>query len=125
MTEPVETSAATLWVDENILHIRSKGVVSTRDTVVETFEAVGTLTKGSPLPALCDVRMWASGDSESWLGFISAAPSSFTAVAVLVDPDRPPEMAGYPDAIDRLLMPFRMFTDEAEALAFLMPDRSS
>jgi len=47
-------------------------------------------------------------------------------VAMLIDPESPPTLGSYPETIDRLLIPFRVFTEEAEAVAFLRTeDRSA
>ncbi len=66
-----------------------------------------------------DVRNWSGGGPDVWNTSISNAISVFVAVAFVVDPESPPEMGRYPEAVDRLLIPFRVFSNEPEALAFL------
>ncbi len=83
------------------------------------FVAVRDLIDGVPLPALIDLRKWWEGEAKGWETFVSNVLSLFSAVAYLVDPKSPPRLFGFPEAVDQLLIPFEVFTDEAEAMAFL------
>ena len=115
----------TVWIDDGIIHIQAKGVASTPETMTETFTVVHDLTDGEPRPALFDARTWPTWpavDREVWATFISGALPAFSAAAVIVDPASPPQSVAFPETIDRLMIPFRIFTDEAEALAFLRGD---
>ena len=117
--DAVETSGSFVWVDDGIIHIRSKGVLSTPDTVAEVVAAVGDLTGGEARPALLDFREWHTDSPEPWQPLISTALSFFTAAAFVVDRDSAPRIGEYPEIIHRLLIPFGVFTDESEALRFL------
>ena len=117
--DAIETTSMTVWIDDGIVCFRSRGVPSTRETVIETLGVVGDLVGGAPKPVLFDARAWPSADPQSWSTFISKAEGLFSAAAVIVGSESLDQLGGFPDVIDRLLVPFKVFTDEAEALAFL------
>jgi hypothetical protein len=117
--EPIITTAASVWMDDGILHIESNGRPSTRESVSETLDAVRSIIGGAPKPVLFDARRWPKGDPEAWIAVIQRMQESFSAVAMLLDANSPGDVGEYPTVIDRLLIPFRVFTDEAEALASL------
>lgn len=122
MQEPITTTATSVWIADGVLHIESNGVRSTKDSVLETFDAVHTLIGGAPKPVLFDARKWPSGNPDAWVTVIERMQESFTRAAMLLDPADPVDVGEYPTVIDRLLIPFRVFTDEAEALAFVTAD---
>jgi len=64
-----------------------------------------------------DARAWPGGDVGAWTTFVSEQESALTAVAMLFDAESSPGSS--PFFLDRLMVPTRAFTDEAEALAFL------
>lgn len=114
------TTAAKLWVDDSgVAHIESTGVASTAATVEETMTALETLLAGRRAPLLFDARKWPSGDTASWVRFISLVEKVCVAGAILMDAERPAEVGQYPEFLSRLLVPFSVFTSEADALAFL------
>jgi hypothetical protein len=111
---------ARIWQDdEGIIHMVALGVESSDDTVGETMELLADLVAGTPAPIFFDARNWPSGDAPSWARFISRIESVCSAGAVLVDPENPPRLGKYPSLLDALVIPFRVFTDETEAMAFL------
>jgi hypothetical protein len=111
---------ARIWQDdEGIIHMVALGVESSDDTVGESMELVTDLIAGTPAPIFFDARNWPSGDAHSWARFIAQIESVCSAGAVLVDPENPPRLGKYPSLLDALLIPFRVFTDENEAMAFL------
>jgi hypothetical protein len=116
----LETAAATIRFEDGILVIRSKGVHSTPDSVSETLAAVRTLLQGARCPMLFDARLWPGGEPEAWVTFISSAEEMFSAGAMLFDESAPPVVGRFPEFIDRFVIPFRTFTDETEAMAFLV-----
>ena len=119
----IETTATVVWIDDGIIHIQMKGTPSTGATVTETLGAVRDLLDGVPRPVLFDVRNWPMGGSpEAWTILISEMRSIFSAAAAIIDPASAPKGAKFPTAIDRLLIPFKEFTDESDALAFLKGD---
>ena len=118
----IEGIATLVWLDDEVVHVEAKGVASTRESAMEMFGTVNDLLGGTPKPVLFDARRWPSGDPEMWATIITNLKTTFTAVAMLIDPESPAEMGEYPSIIDRLLVPFRIFTDETEALTFLKQD---
>ncbi len=119
----VETETMTVWIDDGIIYLRSNGAPSTGESGTEMLAVLGGLIKGSPRPVLFDAREWPSGDAKWWSTLIYVWESYFSAAAMLIDPESPPAVGGYPAIIDRLLTPFEVFTDEAEALAFVRRNR--
>ena len=95
------------------------GVESSDRTVRESMELLADLVAGTPAPILFDARNWPSGDAQSWARFIGQIESVCSAGAVLVDTENPPRLGKYPSLLDALLIPFRVFNDETEAMAFL------
>ncbi len=118
-SDAIETIGSLVWMTDGIVVTQAKGVPSTRGSVTELFDAVREVIDGTPRPLLFDARKWPRGDPEAWTTAISNFESTCTAIGMLIDPDSPAEVAGFPDVIDRLLIPFRIFTDEGEAVAFL------
>lgn len=68
---------------------------------------------------LFDARQWPGGDPEAWVAFISNSEKLFSSGAMLFDTSAPPVVGRFPEFIDRFVIPFRTFTDETEAMAFL------
>ncbi len=123
----IQTTAVTIWADGDIVWIRSKGIPSTPDTVVETMTTAGDLIDGTARKALLfDGRNWPGPTGpDSWAAFIPRVEKLFLAVAFLLEPETAASIGSFPEAISRLLIPFQVFTDETEALAFLrgfLPD---
>ncbi len=114
-----ETASATVLLDGGILVIRSTGVHSTPDSVNETLAVARALLKGVRRPLLFDARKWPGGEPEAWVTFISAAEQMFSSGAMLFDTSMPAVVGRFPEFIDRFVIPFRTFTDESEAMAFL------
>lgn len=118
--EPIETTTARIWVDEEgLVNYASRGVVSTKETVKESMEALSEVTGGRPVPILFDSRGWPSGDPASWVHFINMIEAVCSAAAVIVDGDSAPRMGSFPGLLDSLMIPFRLFADENEAREFL------
>ena len=116
----LETSEGFLWIDDGILIGTSKGEASTEGTVSELFAALEELVGEERFPMLFDARGWPGGSLGAWQAAIPHFGKVCTAVAMLVDAEPPQATAIHMgQAIDRLLIPFRIFSDEAEAMAFL------
>ncbi|HEY4606870.1 MAG TPA: hypothetical protein VIH55_04400 [Acidimicrobiia bacterium] len=121
MSEAIESTAASVFMDDRgLLHIVSNGTPSTKTTVRETFGAARTLTE-HPVPTLFDARRWPVGGSDFWVAFIDVLPSVVSAGAILIEPDEVAGLGGFPRAVNRLMVPFEVFTEEDEAIAFLVP----
>lgn len=115
----IDTNSATLELVEGILHIISKGIETNLESITATFEAAMVLSQGRRIPVLFDARLWPGSTLDGWVYGIANLMANFTAVAMIVNPARPPEFGSRLDAIDRLMIPFRVFTEESEAASFL------
>ena len=116
----ITTTAASVYVDDQgLLHIVSNGTSSSGETVNETFAAPRTLTE-QPIPTLFDARKWPIGGSDFWVAFIDSLPSVVSDGAIIIDPGAPSALGGFPKAVNRLMVPFEVFTSEEEAVEFLL-----
>ena len=115
--DAIETTGSIIWMDSRIIHGRARGGLGTADTTNEALSLFRELTGGIPAPLLFDARKWPGGDIGAWATAATYLESSLTAYAILVEPES--SVATGPYSLDRLPIPFRVFTDAAEALAFL------
>ena len=124
--DAIKTRVATIWVENGILVSRSTGVRAAYEDVLEANAVYSDLTKESPLPALFDARKWPgpSGSVQALQATVENMAACFTAIAWLHEPELPPDTARIREVADRLLFPYRLFTDEAEALEFLSKIRA-
>ena len=114
------TSTAQIWLDnEGIIHIVATGVASTADTTGETLGVLTDLVAGSRAPILFNLHQWPSGDPSFWTRFTQTLQSVCLAGAVVIDPQAVAKLGTFPSLINTLLIPFQVFSDEDEALAFL------
>lgn len=105
--------------DDGVVRYVSVGVPSTAESVSRGFEIVRELTKGARAPILFDARSWPRGDPASWVRFISKVEDVCVAAAVVVSPTSEKAMGSFPEYIDGLVIPFRIFEDEDAALESL------
>jgi hypothetical protein len=117
--DAVETTQGTIWLEDGILIERMKDVLSTVETVSETFDVFLELGGGLRRPFLFDVRNWQGATPGAWSLAVEKTESTFVAVALLVDAESKVNVGPMPEAVDRLMIPARYFTDEDEALVFL------
>jgi len=117
--DAIETVSGFIWIEHGILIFRNKGVMSTGEGVTEALGVIRDLSGGVPVASLIDIRLWPGARFEAWAKFVNSAVSSFLAVALLVDPESSVEVGPFPDAMDKLLVPVHLFTDEAEAMEFV------
>lgn len=117
--DAIEITQGTIWLQDGILIERTKDVRSTIEMVAETFRVFRDLGEGTRRPFLFDVRNWRGGEFKAWNLAIEQTLSTFSAVAVLVDPDSAAVAGPYPKSVGKLLIPVQFFTNEEEALAFL------
>ncbi len=115
--DAVVTTTGTFWLKDGIIFDRSNDSLSTGETETEDFAIYRDLTGGVCAPLLWDARKWRGGDVATWTTAVAELKSTLTAVAMLVESDS--SVGTGPFFFDRLSVPFRVFTDEAEALAFL------
>lgn len=114
------TKTGRIWRDdEGIVHFVATGVASTADSSAENMGVVKELTAGGKAPMLFDIRRWSSGDPGFWLQFVNTIESVCRAGAAVVDSDVVEKLGAFPASIDSMLMPFRVFSEEEKALAFL------
>lgn len=99
--------------------IRSKGVHSTEESVDATFAAARQLRGSEPCPLLFDAREWPGGEPQAWVTVIGTLGEMFSAVAMLIDLAATADTGPFPKLIDRLVIPYKIFESEAEALEFL------
>jgi hypothetical protein len=120
MSEVIHTTTATVFVDAHgLLNIVNNGNQSTEDTVRETFAAARSLLD-RPAPTLFDVRDWPRAGAGFWVTFIDLLPTTVSAGAILVGPEGRDDLGGFPEAVNRLMVPFDVFADEDEAKTFLI-----
>ena len=120
MSEVIHTTAATVFVDDHgLLNIVTNGTQSTEHTVMESFAAARSLLD-RPNPTLFDVRDWPRAGAGFWAAFIDLLPATVSAGAILIGPEGRTDLGGFPEAVNRLMVPFDVFIDEEEAKAFLM-----
>lgn len=115
----IETANGYLSLAGGILIIRTKANQGTEASFAEALDAIGRLGDGVPRPALWDVRAWQGATPEAWGYLIPRIARLVSAVAMIVRADRDQRVGPFPAAIDRLLIPFRIFIDEQKALEFL------
>ena len=118
-TQSVDTAATNVTYDGRLLTISSNGVHSTRASVDETLRVARELVGDTRGPMLFDARRWPGGDAEGWASVIASIGELFSTTAMLVSEEMVDEIGPFPDAIDRLVIPFKIFTDESEAKEFL------
>ena len=92
---------------------------STADSVGESLRIVNELTGGKRVPILFDSRDWPRGDPASWVRFISMIEAVCLAAGVVANPESVRAMGRFPDFLDDLVIPFKIFEDEEDALSFL------
>ena len=123
--DAIETTAMTFWFEDGIIFGQSNGTRISRETVSESLTVVSELTGGDVRPYLSDVRQWVGADIDAWAEVARNVMNVFSAYAMLLAPESSPIVRAFPNAIDKLLIPFETFTDEAEAVAFVrgfLPD---
>jgi len=117
--DAIEVTQGTVWVEDGIIIARTKGVPGTSETVNEAFDVFRDLAGGVPAPMLFDARNWPGDHFAAWGSAVGNLQSALSAIAMLREPESPVEVGPFPELIDRLLIPFQVFTTEAEALEFL------
>lgn len=105
--------------DDGVVRYVSIGVASTAQSVDENMQVVRKITAGERVPILFDAREWPKGDPASWARFISVVEGVCTAAGVVASPTSEKALGRFPEFIDDLVIPFRVFHDEDAALEFL------
>jgi len=122
--DAIDAISSLVWMEDGIIIARATGAPSTPESVAQVFAAIrDVIGEGSRRPYLFDARNWPGGDVGVWTTAVAEMESTLTAQAMLVEPES--SVGKGPFFLDRMPIPFRVFTDETEALAFLrgfMPD---
>ncbi len=109
----------TLRSDGIIFADSQAGVEPTSALLQEAEEACHQVRGDVRRPALWNIQQLTRPKPEAWLGFIQNAPKNLTAVAVVGDTEQVRLLGAFPSLINDLLLPLRMFDDEAEAVEWL------
>ncbi len=110
-----------MWIEDGILwHRLDEDLVVTADDAAETVRIVGDLTGGTPMPAVVDMRgvAYAGPDvREMFAGDPDTAHEAATALLVTTGSSR--AMAQVFTRVTKPSRPVKVFTDVAEAIAWL------
>ena len=98
-------------------------IESTPDLIAEEFAAIEALSDGVQPPLLLDVRAWQGGGTLAWKEALGRLRGTVSAIAFLADQAAEEILGPWPSVIDQLLVPAAVFTDEAEAMAYLARER--
>ncbi len=103
--------------DDGVVRATSKpGVEPTIDLLREA-EAACRLVRGEKRrPAVWDVRQMVKPNPTAWISFMETAPNNLLAIAIVGDPLHIELLGSIPEIMGRLLLPVRLFTNDAEAL---------
>lgn len=115
-----ETTRFTL-TDDGILVGRAinPGTVRTAENIADALESLERFLDGQRRPGLWDPRTVRRFSAEAWLAMIGRLGKSLDALAILVDDRISGSIGAFPDAMDSMLMPVRVFQDETEAMDWL------
>ena len=106
--------------DDGIVWAESQpGVEPNAELIQEAELACRRLRKEKRRPAIWDIRHLAKPRPDAWVRFLEGAPNNLVAVAVVGHPEQVQLLGSFPGLIDSLLLPLRLFTDEASALEWL------
>ena len=114
------TTVARVILEDGVVSVIATGTMpSTADTVVETLSTIADMADGKRVPILFDATEWPAGDPASWVTFIRMIEQVCIAAAVVIPEAARAALGDYPSTIDTILIPFRVFSKEADARAFL------
>lgn len=91
----------------------------TSPNVGAAFDALERLVDGKPRPGLWDPRPAKSFPPGAWKTLIRRLADSITAFAIVADERVQQSLGAFPSAMDSLLIPVRVFRDEAAAIEWL------
>ena len=94
-------------------------VPRTAQNVSDALDQLEHLIGGEPRPGLWDPRAVDRFPPEAWRAMITRLDGSLVALAILIDERGADAFGAFPDAIDALMMPVRVFRDETEAMTWL------
>ncbi len=109
--------------------IRPDGIVVGRDInpetgrtaqrISESFDRLEELTQGRRAPGLWDARLVPQFPLSVWTVFVDRIDEVAVALAILVDESGERAMGAFPEVLSSLLIPVRLFDDEAAAIDWL------
>ena len=109
--------------------LREDGIVIGRDINTDiyrtaavtnaTLDVLAELSGPEKRPALWDPRAFDRIHAEGWLVLVERLPAMVTALAILVDDDVEPLLGTFPQHIDALFFPVRLFREEEQAIEWL------
>ena len=94
-------------------------IVRTADDVAESFDRLDELIDGVRRPGLWDPREVQEFPPAAWRMLITRLERSMVALAILTDEKMETALGRFPEAIDALLIPVRLFRDEDSAIEWL------
>ena len=94
-------------------------VPRTAQNVSDALDQLEHLIGSEPRPGLWDPRAVDRFPPEAWRAMITRLDGSLVALAILIDERGADAFGAFPDAIDALMMPVRVFRDETEAMTWL------
>ena len=107
--------------DDGIVWAESQpGIEPTAALLDEAEEACRIVRGGKKRPALWSVRDLTKPRPEAWVNFIQNAPNNLTAIAVVGTTEQVAMLGAFPDRMNTMLLPFRLFDDDVPALEWLM-----
>lgn len=106
--------------DDGIVWVESQpGIEPTAQLLDEAEAACRTIRGGVKRPALWSIRDLTKPKPEAWVKFIQNAPNNLTAIGVVGYPEQLEILGAFPDRMNTMLLPFRLFDDEGPALEWL------
>ena len=100
-------------------HGKPTEVTRTESEVVRNLEVMDELLGGQTVPALWFPDEVLRYEPDALQRLIHGLVQRLTAVAI-VAPDPPPALAAFPSAVNALLLPVRIFEQEADAEQWLL-----
>lgn len=92
----------------------------TAESVSAAFDMLYQLVGGKPRPDLCDPRPAHAFPPEAWRTLISRLPESISAFGIVADERVRQGVGAFPDAMNALLIPVRVFDNETDATEWLV-----
>ncbi len=109
--------------------IRADGIIVGRDinpdtprtakSVAESFNRLAEVLQGQRLPGLWDARSVPDFPLTVWQVFVNRVDKVVTALAILVDESGERRMGGFPEVMNSMLIPVRLFRDQDAAIEWL------
>jgi hypothetical protein len=121
MGDDVTLRCGRFWKQDGILFgLAGEGVTASAEDAREQFEVQRKMLDGHPMPFLMDIRKARGISRQARTMFASEeAAKIFAATALLIGSPLSRALGNFFLGLNKAQMPTRLFTDEAEALAWL------